>query len=297
MSAILAAAALQAGSQLLGNALSNSANRKAVAEQNKGNMQLAKYQYDTQLEQWNRENQYNTPAAQKERLTAAGLNPNLVYGSGQAVTTSANSPSYEAPHLQAYTNNRYDVGEAANTVMTSYLQQLEARRMLEQNKLIQTQRTALESDIVTKGLAQANYAIRNAQGSFNLDMARNLQQNSLDVASQNLLNLKAKGSQILESTDLLRQQISQMPVKTDLLRQQVAQTKASTYRIAVESGLSKARIQQVIQATSNLVQTHDIQEFDTNMQKAGIPRNSPWYVRFLKSAADFLTTPGMFWKK
>lgn len=36
------------------------------------------------VENWNRENAYNTPKSQMERLKAAGLNPNLVYGSGAA---------------------------------------------------------------------------------------------------------------------------------------------------------------------------------------------------------------------
>lgn len=42
--------------------------------------------YETQkkdaLEQWNRENAYNSPKQQMQRLKEAGLNPNLVYGKG-----------------------------------------------------------------------------------------------------------------------------------------------------------------------------------------------------------------------
>jgi len=50
------------------------------------------------LENWNRMNAYNHPSAVMERLKAAGLNPNLVYGNG-AQTQSGNiaSASQSAP--------------------------------------------------------------------------------------------------------------------------------------------------------------------------------------------------------
>lgn len=71
------------------------------------NKELAEYQYSQQLEQWNRSNAYNTPQAQMDRLRAAGLNPNLVYGNGSVVgnTTSPGLPQYQAPRVEyAYKN-------------------------------------------------------------------------------------------------------------------------------------------------------------------------------------------------
>jgi len=44
-------------------------------------------EYNTQL--WDRQNAYNTPQAQMERLQAAGLNPRLIYGGGSANTGNA----------------------------------------------------------------------------------------------------------------------------------------------------------------------------------------------------------------
>lgn len=45
-------------------------------------------QYQGALDQWNRENAYNTPAAQMQRNVEAGLNPNLVAGAGGVQNTS-----------------------------------------------------------------------------------------------------------------------------------------------------------------------------------------------------------------
>lgn len=54
---------------------------------------LAKYQYDMNIEQWERENAYNSPAQQMQRLKSAGLNPNLAYDSLQ--NQSAPSPQMQ----------------------------------------------------------------------------------------------------------------------------------------------------------------------------------------------------------
>lgn len=52
------------------------------------------------LDMWNRQNEYNLPAAQMARLQAAGLNPNLIYGSGAEVGNArSQAPDYATPHL------------------------------------------------------------------------------------------------------------------------------------------------------------------------------------------------------
>lgn len=56
-------------------------NTEATIAHQKEQSQLA---YERDLEQWNRQNQYNDPSAQMARLKAAGLNPNMIYGSGSA---------------------------------------------------------------------------------------------------------------------------------------------------------------------------------------------------------------------
>lgn len=73
-------------------------NRKNVKDTIAANRSLAEYAYAQDFEMWNRQNAYNSPQAQMERLKAAGLNPNLVYGSGAVSgNTSGPTPKYNAP--------------------------------------------------------------------------------------------------------------------------------------------------------------------------------------------------------
>jgi hypothetical protein len=78
--------------------------------------ELAKYSYQKDLDMWNISNAYNSPTAQMERLKSAGLNPNLVYGSGTVAgnTTSASPPRYNQ------TPPKYDyVAPRADTVLST----------------------------------------------------------------------------------------------------------------------------------------------------------------------------------
>lgn len=55
------------------------------------NLKLAEVQNNWNIQQWERENNYNSPSSQKARLAAAGLNADMMYGDGIS-NVSASSP-------------------------------------------------------------------------------------------------------------------------------------------------------------------------------------------------------------
>ena len=67
------------------------ANKESQAENREWNLNLAKMQNQWSIDQWNRENFYNSPAAYRARLKAAGMNPDLAYGgvTGQSAASPA----------------------------------------------------------------------------------------------------------------------------------------------------------------------------------------------------------------
>lgn len=113
LSSLIAGPLISAAGGLVGNLLGFG----SQSATNKANMKLAEYQYEKNLEMWNRNNEYNTPLAQRQRMEAAGFNPNLVYGHGSVANTSTSVPQYSAPTLGAYTNFS-NIGELA---LNSYL--------------------------------------------------------------------------------------------------------------------------------------------------------------------------------
>ena len=84
----------------IGGIISGLGNVAATAMTNRANRQLAEYAYSKDLEMWNRQNEYNSPQAQMERLQAAGLNPAMMYGQGsQAAGQAKEMPKYNAPTM------------------------------------------------------------------------------------------------------------------------------------------------------------------------------------------------------
>lgn len=75
-------AAASAGGDLLNNLLSGISNRR----QNK-----------RMVDFWNMNNQYNHPSAQMERLREAGLNPNMIYGTGTQAAGLSSAPPKAVP--------------------------------------------------------------------------------------------------------------------------------------------------------------------------------------------------------
>lgn len=58
---------------------------------------------------WEKQNEYNTPSSQMERYRAAGLNPNLIYGSGQSSAGNAGS-------IAQYQTTKFDSNDILNMV-------------------------------------------------------------------------------------------------------------------------------------------------------------------------------------
>jgi len=95
---LIGAAAVGAGGSLLQGLFGNRQQKKNIERQKRADLELANYAYNRDTEAWNRQNEYNSPQAQMGRLKEAGLNPNLIYGSGAATSTGNAStlPKYQS---------------------------------------------------------------------------------------------------------------------------------------------------------------------------------------------------------
>lgn len=134
ISEALGGALIQGGANLIGNLLgfgsqssANKTNMKIAQMNNEFNERMLQKQMDYNTEMWNKENQYNSASAQVQRLRAAGLNPALMMGNGNAGTaTSANGvnpPTASGSTAQAYHPDFSGVGQAVQSYLTATMQQ------------------------------------------------------------------------------------------------------------------------------------------------------------------------------
>lgn len=85
---------------LFGNYQQNKANeynKQMLAQQYEYNKLLAEQEYERNIQQWMRENEYNSPVSQLARLTEAGINPHLAYSKGSINNVASSSPQYQSP--------------------------------------------------------------------------------------------------------------------------------------------------------------------------------------------------------
>lgn len=174
--AIIGGSSLVSGfTSLFGSKHAADKSLQATRETNKANAELAKYQNEWNLAQWNRENAYNTPAAQRQRYEDAGINPyfalgNITSGEAQSLNSAemANqqSGSEAYNHLaQGYQGLASGIGSAASSFVNAQYQQ-------EQVKSLQLKNTedALSMMLRVKGLKYDNVAKEMSNQLFNANM-------------------------------------------------------------------------------------------------------------------------------
>lgn len=159
------------------SALNNWQNNEFQQEANKKERQfqweMSQYEYENAVEMWNRTNVYNSPAEQRKRLEAAGLNPALMYGKGANPGLASPAPSVDAPD-----EGNFGRGMGFNTQTNGLQGMLNAYNDLRQTN----------ADIAVKEATARNINIQ-ADSNWYLKELWNPTQNDIDQA----LNKGAKG--------------------------------------------------------------------------------------------------------
>lgn len=146
---------------------------------NKANRELAEYSYGKDLEQWNREVEYNTPLNQMKRYQEAGLNPNLIYSQGNPGNSSVTSPTYKAPHISyAYQAPRvkqmFDVLQTLTAYQNAAMMDSEIGLKKAQEQSAHAQASDFAASAALKAKQQAKTA-------YELELARKMEQNALKI--------------------------------------------------------------------------------------------------------------------
>lgn len=189
------------------------------------NKQLQDYVYGQNLEQWNRENAYNTPAAQMQRFKGAGLNANLIYGSENL---AANSPTMQIG----------DVGGGAPpvagepTIQPTGFDYLGAAALDIQRSVADAQIDKLKAD--TLGVISDN-ALKSGTLSANIEKAYADLANT--VADTELTESKTAGQEIENSVN---ENIA--PTKIEQAKEDLANTKRQGLNLEKTGKLIDAQV-------------------------------------------------------
>lgn len=136
--------AISAGASLLGNVVGNAqasgnidkqiaAQREENEKARAFNKAMAEQANQWSIEQWNRENAYNSPAAIRQRLSEGGVNADLFYGQG-AQNLASSSPSVTpvspaVPTDVSGLGQKPTVGDITNNVVNQALAAAQIRKL------------------------------------------------------------------------------------------------------------------------------------------------------------------------
>ena len=140
----------------LNNSIINAGNVMMTSRQHKRDKAFTEKMYKMQVEDnrenWRMMNEYNSPSAQRERIELAGLNSNLLYGSG-GVTAGTSLPSsasqsatYSQPPRMDFMNSFSDYMQIRQFERMQELQQSQIDKMDAEKQLIYANANKVEEE-------------------------------------------------------------------------------------------------------------------------------------------------------
>lgn len=230
---------------LFGSSSSKSAAKaqlQAVRETNKANLDLAKYQNEWNVAQWNRQNAYNTPAMQRQRYEEAGINPYFALGniqSGNAEGLMSANMANQQPvvsDLQGQSGQILgnSISDAAHSGINAYysaqIQQEQAKALQIENTFnLQSLRDRVNSlHYDSESKRMANYVYNHSMASL-----INIQKNEerMSYSREAIMNLQRVGTEydlaakIFTNNNILPAQASLAKMSLNQMVAQIALTK------------------------------------------------------------------------
>ena len=254
----------------------------SIRKQINAQKELADYQFQLNQQQWAAENEYNSPGAQMQRLKSAGLNPNLVYGSG-AVTgnTTTQGPRASIPHVdrnQLKFNKMVGVAstiaDIRNKMESNALLRAEIKKRNTETEHIELENQRLRGfydyDLEDKRLGierlkstidniQANTALTNQQKATEIYKLVEMR-SRVKLNEQQRLNAEATYGLILEQKDLTKQQkenaiamYSSIIANTNLTLAQIKNATATFGKIIADTSLSIQSRENMLASYTNIL--------------------------------------------
>lgn len=262
---------------VIGGAVSGLLGGRSVSRANEANIEWAREQMNTQrswaLEDWNRNNQYNSPEAQMQRLKDAGLNPNLVYGGANAIQAAAPIRATESgkPNIQP-------VPAMVESMLSGFLSMYDLQKIQAETDNIKAQKDLIDANIRNRNLDAKTKEVsldyypeflkfRNKQAGININSS--LQK--MDLAQ--MANKRAD--------DLAQSVIAKNAKSVEQMAEQMLLTAAQTSKIGIEKEMLSQQIK-------NLKQDFTLKQLDINLRKAGLTYNDPLVTRIV---SRYITLP------
>jgi len=268
----IAAGALVSGAGVWQSSRQSKRNREAQEKQNEENRRLEQQRYEQQradeLANWDRQNAFNSPQEQMNRLRQAGLSPHLVYGKGADVTADAIKPTgYSGINAAApqSTFNPSTLSPLGDSMMKYY----DIKNKQAQTDNLAASTALSQQEALFKQANTAKTIQDTAKGTFELGQAQELKDSVIQNAKLTNEKLRADTAYTLDAN-----QRSQLQSTQDL---KLSAEKIITEKIA--HAKDQAQIDMLKGQLQQVQQTVDINRYEQKLTEMGIHKNDPAYFR------------------
>ena len=195
--------------------------RKENEAQRRYNLMLAEKQNKWNIEQWQRNNDYNTPSAVMSRLRSAGINPHMYYSKGNAmggVSTSSPEMTSGSPAEAVDTSGmlgQSTYGQSIQMAMDKAVQVASIRKLNADTRL--TEQKA-DTEEYNTDIFESDAAFRNALNSSTLrltDMDIDLKGSQKNLTDGQIGMLRYEAA-------MLQKQMDKIDRENELMEEQIA---------------------------------------------------------------------------
>nr|DAH50710.1 MAG TPA: DNA pilot protein VP2 [Microviridae sp.] len=201
----------------IGSFFGNKSNRKQSAEAFERESKFAREERLAQ-QQWveqmyEKNNSYNSPAAQMQRLKDAGLNPDLMYSRGDVGNATAPEAPQQAmtPRYNVIPTNTY--GQTAQIAADAGLKAAQARLAESESKKTDTEESLLTADyLLRKARTESDIELNNSTIYVNHELGQ-LNHAEAELAAKKLQEIDVAMSEARERINTMKAQQSEIDEK------------------------------------------------------------------------------------
>lgn len=273
--AAYAAAAAQVASEAINYASAAQANRKGREWAEK----MYGVQRNDAIADWERNNEYNSPANQMKRFKDANLNPHLIYGQ-QTDSPAIRSSSVESWKPEA---PKVNLSPSVNTLLSTYDLDLKQAQTdnLKATKDVLVQDALLRQAQTIQTIKSSDFTgVQTEQGKFNLKLAEQLETTTLEKSRQELQKLRVDTQFTLNADE---RATAQNAATLKQAAENILTSRLQRSKTQDEKTLIKAQIE-------NLKKDGQLKQADINLKEKGIQPTDDTWIRVL---AQYLSGQGV----
>lgn len=284
-----------AGLEMLGQVVAGVAQGTTNRAQRRYNERMYFQQRQDMYQDWDKQNAYNHPKAQMQRLKEAGLNPALMYenGTGSLQATPMKQPGVESWKPEA---PRVSGGAIAGAYFNTQNQVAQLDLVKTQMEVLQEEKDLKQAQTLNT-LAQAGHeGVKRDRTSFDLELDKELRETSLQARQRLLdkLNADIEGREVdtastRQSMDLAQQRNAREILQTSSnLREAAERILKSQLEREIETRKLPYTLRELEAKIQHTLSGAHIQAFEIELRKSNRSMSDPWFTRYFMRLLDNL---------